>query len=189
MRIISGSARGRRLHSPRGDRVRPTSDRVKEAIFNIIISREGSFEGLRVLDLFAGTGNLGIEALSRGAAQAVFVDSSRDSAQFIRKNLEMCRFEEQGEVVIMEAAAAIDFLERKKRTFDLVFLDPPYHTGAAKSVLERLSRSAILGEGALVAAETDIRDTLAGTIGNLAQIDRRDYGDTAVTFLAFSPGD
>src|SRR5690349_5632379 len=125
MRVIAGEARGRRLTTPKSQRVRPTADRVKEALFNILVSRLGELEGMRVLDIFAGTGNLGIEALSRGAAYAVFIDSHRDSAELIRKNLEITRFSERAKLVLQDALAALKSLARSEAPFHLVFLDAP----------------------------------------------------------------
>lgn len=184
MRIISGSARGRKIATPRGTRVRPTSDRVKEAIFNVLTSLKGSLEGAQVLDLFAGTGNLGIEALSRGADHAVFVDSHKESAAQIKKNLEDTAFSAAAEVLLLDTVKAIAFMARKNRRFDLVFLDPPYSMSLAEKALSALADEDILEGNTVVIAETDSREQLPLKIGRLTQFDRRTYGDTAISFYS-----
>lgn len=183
MRIISGSARGRRLFTPRDSRVRPTSDRVKEALFNILTGFLGTFDGLAVLDIFAGTGNLGIEALSRGANSATFIDNHRESAALVKRNLEACGFADRGRVIVKEAASALKMLEREGERFHLAFLDPPYRQGLAAEVLEYLSASALLDENSLVIAEFSAKEEMPGSFGALQEVDRRTYGDTALSFL------
>ena len=123
MRVITGTARGRRLVTREGEAVRPTTEKVKEAMFSMIQFR---IEGRRALDLFAGSGQLGIEALSRGAREVVFVDSSADSAAVVRQNLETTRLAPAAKVYRTDFAA---FLQRGGEPFDLAFLDPPYRTG------------------------------------------------------------
>ena len=120
MRVISGTQKGRRLSSLPSNDVRPTTDKVKEAIFSSI---QFDIEGRRFLDLFAGSGQIGIEALSRGAKSAVFVDASKDSIKVIKENISSCKFEEYSKVVFSDA---LSFLSNTKETFDIVFLDPPY---------------------------------------------------------------
>ena len=141
MRIIAGTAKGRRLISPKGSRIRPTSDKVKEALFNMLNGITGSLSGFAVLDIFAGTGNLGIEALSRGAAEAVFIDNHRDSIALVKKNLGLAGFSDRGRVVLREAVAALRILEQTSSPFQLIFLDPPYHQKMLESVLEYLASS------------------------------------------------
>lgn len=182
MRIIGGSARGRRLLTPRHARVRPTADRVKEALFNIIAARFGPVEGCRVLDLFAGTGNLGIESLSRGAAAAVFVDQHRESVALIRRNLELTGFSARALLVEMGVSSAIAALGRKAEAFDLVFLDPPYGTGLAGSTLGLLAASPLIQGGSLVVAEFSQREVVPESFGELKEVDRRTYGDTVLAF-------
>ena len=132
MRVITGSARGRKLKTPQGMDVRPTTDSVKEAIFNII---QFDVEGRRVLDLFAGTGQMGIEALSRGAKECVFVDSSRQALNIVKENLKICNL--QGTVI---SGDAVSYLSRGE-SFDLVFMDPPYDSDLYERCLEALCRS------------------------------------------------
>ncbi|MGI5936564.1 MAG: 16S rRNA (guanine(966)-N(2))-methyltransferase RsmD [Oscillospiraceae bacterium] len=145
MRIITGAARGRKLKEPVGMEIRPTSDMVKEAMFNII---QFDIEGRRVLDLFAGSGQLGIEALSRGASSAVFVDQSRGAVELVRENLKLCKFE--GEVVLGDSLA---YLERCGK-FDIIFIDPPYDSGLADKALHKIFKFDILSDGGIIVCET-----------------------------------
>ena len=150
MRVISGTCRGRRLLEPEGMAVRPTTDQVKEALFNII---QFDIEGRRALDLFAGTGQLGIEALSRGARECVFVDTSRDSLKLVRENLRRCGLE--APVIQSDAESYL----RRGEKFDLIFLDPPYGTGQDARALETVKEFDILSKGGIMICET-MRDTL-----------------------------
>jgi len=183
MRVIGGSARGRALVTPKGSRVRPTADRIKEALFNILASRLDTFEKLAVLDIFSGTGNLGIEALSRGAAHAVFVDNHRESTALIEKNLTLTGFAGKGRIICKEATAALKQLAAEGRIFDLVFLDPPYRQGLVGKSLAALADSRLLRDEALIVAEHDPRETVEDKIGRLTVIDRRRYGDTTLAIL------
>jgi 16S rRNA (guanine(966)-N(2))-methyltransferase RsmD len=183
VRVIAGTARGRRLATPKGSRVRPTADRVKEALFNILASTTGGLGGYRVLDLCAGTGNLGIEALSRGAAAAVFVDSSRESAAVIRKNLELTGFADRSRVLVQDALTALRVMEGSEQPFDLVFLDPPYEQEILPPLLVRLGGSPLLVETATVVVEFSARETVDERYGRLARTDRRTYGDTVLAFF------
>ena len=145
MRVITGSARGRKLQEPKDPSVRPTTDMVKEAIFSIV---QFDVPGRRVLDLFAGTGQLGIEALSRGARECVFVDNSPASLALVRKNLAICGME--GTVVRSDALAFL----RHAGKFDLVFVDPPYQAGLYGDVLDALFSFDILNEGGIILVES-----------------------------------
>lgn len=164
-------------------RVRPTADRVKEALFSAIVSREGSLTGKRVLDLCAGTGSLGIEALSRGAGGATFVDNHRESAALIARNLELAGCGGKGRVLQREALTALRELAERGEGFDLVFLDPPYRQGLSAQLLDALAGSRLLGEGSLVIAEIATGEELPETFGPLRQCDRRRYGDTTVVLF------
>jgi 16S rRNA (guanine966-N2)-methyltransferase len=186
MRVIAGEARGRTLVAPKSMRVRPTADRVKEALFSMLVSRLGDFSEMRVLDIFAGTGNLGIEALSRGAAYAVFVDSHRESAEVIKKNLESTRLSARGKVVVQDAAAALKWLARGEAPFHLVFLDPPYHEGHTQRVLEVLADSPLIDAGTTVVAEFSSKEEIPRSFGRLQESERRIYGDTALSFLTIA---
>lgn len=186
MRVIAGTARGRKLAAPKNMRVRPTADRVKEALFSMLTSRFGEFDEMRVLDIFAGTGNLGIEALSRGAGYAVFIDSHRDSAQLIQKNLEITGFSSQAKVVVQEAPAALAWLARSEAPFHLIILDPPYHEGLATRVLELLGGSPLVDAGTTVVAEFSAKEEIPRSFGRLQERERRIYGDTALSFLTLA---
>ena len=145
MRVITGTARGRKLLEPKDMTVRPTTDMVKEAIFSIV---QFDVPGRRVLDLFAGTGQLGIEALSRGAKECVFVDNSPASLALVKKNLEICKM--QAPVI---RADALSYLEHCGR-FDLVFIDPPYHGGLYDKILQTLFRFDIINNGGIILVES-----------------------------------
>ena len=150
MRVITGTARGRRLKELEGMETRPTTDRVKEGIFNII---QFDIEGRRVLDLFAGTGQLGIEALSRGAASAVFVDQRRDAAALTRDNLKLTELSDRGQVICGDAMA---YLSGAKAKFDLIFLDPPYAAKLWDSTLNAISRFDILSDHGIIICESPL---------------------------------
>ena len=148
MRVITGSARGVRLEAPAGESTRPTAERTKEAVFSMI---QFEVEGRRTLDLFAGSGQMGIEAISRGAVRATFVDQSEQVAALIRRNLAKTRTEAQGTVVRSDYRA---FLRTCRERYDLVFLDPPYALGAIPGVLDTMIRRDLLLPGALLICET-----------------------------------
>ncbi len=145
MRVITGTARGRRLKELSGRETRPTTDRVKEGLFNII---QFDIEGRRVLDLFAGTGQLGIEALSRGASEAVFVDCRKDAAKLVEENLRLTELHGRARVVCGDA---LSYLSSVREKFDIVFLDPPYGTGLLEQAMERTMGFDILrGHGIII---------------------------------------
>ncbi|MBI3948249.1 MAG: 16S rRNA (guanine(966)-N(2))-methyltransferase RsmD [Armatimonadetes bacterium] len=182
MRIIAGSAGGRVLKSFRGPGVRPTADRVRESWFGALGAR---VLGAHFLDLYAGTGAVGIEALSRGAARCVLVERSRQGAAVVRENLKVLGDLPAGaaEVRAMDALAAPGALEREGREFDLVFADPPYEDAAAPGkVLERLGRSQrLLAPGAQVTIQHSKRVALPEVSGRLRRTQARTYGDTALS--------
>lgn len=181
MRIVSGSAGGLHLKVPKGHKTRPTADQVREAIFNILASRF-SLEGITVLDLFAGTGALGIEALSRGARSAVFIDASSEARRVILTNLKATGFRQQGRVVRAYVAKGIRVAEEQGLVFGGVFLDPPYEEGLVDKTLRLLAASAILEPGAWVVAEHSHHEEGADAYSSLVLTDRRRYGTTGVSF-------
>lgn len=136
-----------------------------------------------MLDIFAGTGNLGIEALSRGAGRAVFIDSSRDAASLIGKNIDLTGFRDKSRIIMKDVRTAIACLEQDGSKFQLVFLDPPYRKGLVETTLELLTGSRLLDEGAVVVAEFSSRDEIGGEVGDLRCCDGRVYGDTALAFF------
>ncbi len=186
MRVIGGTARGRRLLAPRGLDTRPTSDKVKEALFSILAGMIGPLDGSSVLDVFAGTGSLGIEAMSRGAGQAVFIDAGREAVTVLAKNLQTTGFADRSTILTQNFRAAFTRLESAGRNFRIVFLDPPYGKGLLEKSLEQLSESTMLDEGAVVVAEHSSREEIRSAFGPLRQCDRRVYGDTALTFFTLT---
>jgi 16S rRNA (guanine966-N2)-methyltransferase len=150
VRIIAGDWRGRKLVSPKGDLTRPTADRTREALFNMLASRVGSFEGLSVLDLFAGSGALGLEALSRGAGHCLFVEQDSDAISAIRKNIATLDARSRSNV----QQASVMSLGPAKQISDLILLDPPYGTGAGVVALDRMMRLGWIGPATWVALET-----------------------------------
>jgi 16S rRNA (guanine966-N2)-methyltransferase len=156
MRIIAGEWRGRRLKAPEGDTTRPTADRTRETLFSMLVSRLGGFEGLLAADLFAGSGALGLEALSRGAAQAIFVEQDPAALKALRANIAALGAEPRCEV----RACSVMALGPASRPADLLLLDPPYETGAGAVALERLDRLGWIAPGAWIALETSRREAL-----------------------------
>ena len=147
MRVITGSARGCRLKELEGMETRPTTDRVKEGLFNII---QFDIEGRKVLDPFAGTGQLGIECLSRGAASAVFVDRRTDAVKLIRENLKATRLSDKARVV---SGDSMEFLKSLRESFDLIFLDPPYEAGLLEPAIAHIAKFDILSPHGIIVAE------------------------------------
>lgn len=174
MRVISGQWRGRPLKAPPGEATRPTSDRAREAIFSMLTSRLGSFEGLDVLDLFAGTGALGIEALSRGAGSACFVDTDAAAVKAIRANL--AALGASGDV----RQSPVTSLGSASRQHHLVFLDPPYGQGLAGPALTHLAAHGWLAPGALISVETAATDPLETDLEPLVE---RRFGKARVRLL------
>jgi 16S rRNA (guanine(966)-N(2))-methyltransferase RsmD len=181
MRIVAGIARGRRLRAPKGRLVRPTADRVKEAVFSILESRDGC-AGRAVLDLFAGAGTLGIEALSRGAASATFVEPNRSAAEAIRHNLQTSGFE--AEVLEMPAARALPRLADARRRFGGAFLDPPYGEGWVDRTLAQLDAAGILTDDAWIVVEHGRDEPAPLAVGRFVRHVARRYGDTHVAVYA-----
>lgn len=188
MRIIGGTARGTKLAPFDGLATRPTPDRVREAIFSMLFSRIGSLAGKRVADLFAGTGAMAIEALSRGAAHATLIEQDPRAVRMIEGNLKNCRVAER--VTLITAALPGGLVQLSGAApFDLVFLDPPYGQNLVSPVLEGLSRFKLLSPSALVVAETAPTDVLPDKILQLGAVDRRRYGSTTVHLFTVSNDD
>ncbi len=184
MRIISGSLKGRKLETPRGWDIRPTSDRVREALFNILGQTP---KNARILDIFAGTGALGMEALSRGAVEAVFLDSSQTACQLITRNLSSMGMEDAG-VVIYHTVGNFELPKKVLRmTFDLIFMDPPYGTRLLETALTDPGIIRCLAPQGLIVAEHSVKENVPETISCLDIHDQRKYGKTLITF--FKPTD
>ena len=181
MRVIAGKAKGHKLVTPSSDRVRPALDQVKEAIFNILFN----VEGLSVLDLFAGSGSVGIEALSRGATDAVFVEEWSKAVAAIKRNLKHCKLEESARIIGKTVDKAIVILKKEGRPFDLIFVDPPYGKDMVNPTLRTLSESPLVKEESIIVVEHHPKEPI-DCIAGLALTDTRKYGQTHVSFL--SPG-
>jgi len=180
MRIIGGEAKGRRLYTPGRSSVRPTNDRIKEAFFNIVRDMDGK----TFLDLFAGTGNMGLEALSRGAIKAVFVDQNPVIIDIMSKNIALCRYADQSEVLAADSFRAIEKLIERRDAFDIVFADPPYEQGFVIKTLTYLESGLLMADGGLLAVQHSIRENAENCeTGRLNLIDRRQYGDTILSFF------
>lgn len=179
MRIITGSARGCRLKAPKGMRTRPTSDRIKESLFSIL----GSFvQGKEVLDLFAGTGSLGLEALSRGAVHAVFVD--RVTVDILRDNAEHTRLSGQSEILRGDVFSVLSKLKNEGRSFQLIFCDPPYHEGLWERVLEWMDGSELLSPDGLLVIEHGGDEPLPeGELRSLSCVREVRYGHTSAIHI------
>jgi 16S rRNA (guanine(966)-N(2))-methyltransferase RsmD len=177
MRIISGSHKGRKLHAPSGLNVRPTSDKVKEALFNILSDR---IEGASFLDLYAGVGSVGIEALSRGAKEVVFVEKSKRHIGFLKKNLSLSPFVGRFDLFCMDA---IDFLKKKKsHPFQVIFIDPPYEGEEIEKALPLLGEGDMIADDGTVIIQHFHKKVLAEQIGRLRFIRRYKYGETVLSF-------
>jgi 16S rRNA (guanine966-N2)-methyltransferase len=180
MRIISGACRGRKLSPLKGLDIRPTSDRIRETIFNILGPRVNHAQ---VLDLFAGTGALGLEAVSRGADHAVFVDVSETACHVIRQNIDRCRLMEQTTLIRQDLFAPWTDPAMASRCFDLIFLDPPYGRDYAVKVLEQRHLSALLSENGVIVAEHAAKETLPPSLNGLDIFREKKYSRTTVSFL------
>ena len=182
MRVIAGTAKGHRLTAPVGSSVRPTPDRVKEALFSILA---GKVQDAVVLDLFAGSGALGIEALSRGASRCVFVDGNRSAIEAVRRNLEKTGFAAKTEVRHTSASRALDRIIEAGQRFDLIFLDPPYRIKRIEleGILETFSREKMIEPGGTIVLEHSSK-VLPPAVTGLIVTDRKKYGDTGLTLYS-----
>ena len=177
MRVITGKARGVQLKTPDGMLTRPTADRVKEACFSII---HFDIPGSKVLDLFGGTGQMGIEALSRGAKSAVIVDGRRDACKLINENLRITRLQDHAKVIQSDY---LGYLDRCKETFDLIFLDPPYAEVFLENALKRISEIDILSDRGIIICERPADKTLDMEIPGLVRGKDYRYGNTWITLF------
>jgi 16S rRNA (guanine966-N2)-methyltransferase len=180
MRVIGGNARGQRLKVPKGHNLRPTAARVKEALFNIL---PHDLSGTKVLDLFAGTGNVTIEALSRGAGEGILVDSSAETGKVIRENLRRLNLTDRTNVWITPVTRALRLLARRGETFDLIFLDPPYEYHWIDKTLKIIAQEKLLRNSGVLIAEHSIREKVEPTYGSLGLHDQRRYGSTLLSFF------
>ena len=180
MRIIAGSMRSRTIVAPKGNDTRPTLDRTRESLFSIIA---GNCIDARVLDLYAGSGALALESISRGAESAVVCDCSREAAKAIRQNIETLKLQEEVRFLFMQDLQAVALLGKEKAQFDLVFLDPPYRI-STDPACKAMAEAGILMDGALVVIEHDVRVTPAPD-ARYQLIDKRQYRDTVISFYQY----
>lgn len=183
MRIIGGRAKGSQIYAPKGQDTRPTQDRVRESLFNIL---QRDVQDATVLDLFAGSGALALEAVSRGASRAVVVDHAREAVQCIRRNVEKLGFAEDVRILPREYHAAIQLLAREGLRFDLVFLDPPYRMDTLGEITGEIKEAGLLQEGALVVVEHRRDGAPAMNEGFVLQ-SKRSYGDTEISIFQYTP--
>ncbi|WP_300279808.1 16S rRNA (guanine(966)-N(2))-methyltransferase RsmD [Peptacetobacter sp.] len=179
MRVISGKIRGLKLNPPKDQSVRPTTDRVKESLFNIINSY---VMDSNVLDLFSGSGSLGIECLSRGAKHCVFSDLSKDSINIIKSNIKKARLESESTVINKDYKNVISEMGIKRNKFDIIMIDPPYYEGLFIDCIERIDNNNILSEDGIIVVEHDKKDELPEQIGNIIKIKEKKYGITILSF-------
>ena len=177
MKILTGRLRGRSIQFRPNPHLRPTSDRARKAVFDML---QGQIEGKYVLDLFSGTGAMGFEALSQGAARVVFVEIDKAQSKKIEDDLRRLGLEGEGRVIAYDALTAIRQLSKKDGRFDLIFLDPPYEKDLAQAALQALAGSALLSEGALAVLECRGKEEAVEHIGDLRAVKVRDHGDTRI---------
>lgn len=158
MRVIAGTAKRLQLKTVKGDNTRPTTDRIKETLFNML---QNDIEGCRFLDLFSGSGAIGIEALSRGAKEAVFVENNKEAINCIKENLIFTKFVNSGIVMSYDVMTAISMLEGRNAKFDIVFMDPPYNKEIEKEVLDRLKQSEIIDSNTMIIVEASLNTSFS----------------------------
>lgn len=181
MRITGGSARGRKIYAPKSDSVRVTSDRIRETLFDILPPMEGTM----FLDIYAGTGSVGIEALSRGSAGAVFIEKDTGHAEALRKNIILCGFDTASHVLVTSARRGIHLLSERQQRFDIIFADPPYDKGDVAETLHVPGLNRLIAEKGVLVFEHSFREQIPD-IDILSQVDQRRYGDTVLSFFKLS---
>ena len=182
MRIISGNRRGKKLYAFEGRKIRPTADRMREAIFNILSSR---VKGSTVLDLFAGTGSFGLEAISRGARSALFIDNHPDAIRLLNKNITACGMLKETSVVKWNIVHNLNCLEGIQTRFELVFMDPPYHRNLVGPTLVHLHESGAVQPAAHIVVEHGLDDPLPHDLDCFNRVDQRKYGKSLVSFFEY----
>ncbi len=178
MRIIGGQAKGRRIFVPKSH-IRPTSDMIKGALFDILLPMEGK----TFLDLFAGTGNIGLEAISRGAVRVVFVEVNRSLFGTIKKNLNVCGFNNKYEIISASVKDSIKLLNQKKERFDVIFADPPYERGFVRETLYLLSNGSLISEDGIIVVQHSYREEPDWNTDEFVLMDQKRYSDTILSFF------
>lgn len=179
MRVISGKARGKKLKTPENDNIRPTLDRVKENLYNMI---GFSIRNAVMLDLFSGTGAIGIEALSRGAEKVYFVDKDKKSYELTKYNVKSAKLEENAVILNQDAESALTQFENKGLKFDIIFLDPPYNKGIVQKILQQLEKYNIMQSEGVVIVETDREEETPERFGKFFKQKEKNYSSTKITF-------
>lgn len=183
MRIITGSAKGIKLIAPQGLGTRPTADRIKESLFNIL----GNIViDAQVLDVFAGTGNLGFEALSRGAKSAVFIDSSSESIEIIKENARRTKLDDYCQICKNDVLRVLDRFSQAGQLFDLIFCDPPYNKGYIHAVLEKIDKHPILRPRGILVMEHSKHEKISDEWNTLEMKRVERYGETLISFLLYN---
>jgi 16S rRNA (guanine966-N2)-methyltransferase len=180
VRIGSGEMRGRRLHAPRGERTRPTSGRLKKSLFDVL---SGRLPGAKVLDLYAGSGALAFEALSRGAAQAVVVERNRKASESIRRNAFELRLSDRVEILTMDVSSGLSKLRHRGDRFDVIFADPPYRSSESEDLLVDLGEGLLLAEGGLLILEHHHKRELRDRYGSLSRVRILKAGESTLTLF------
>jgi 16S rRNA (guanine(966)-N(2))-methyltransferase RsmD len=180
MRIIGGVAKGRHIYLPKGNQIRPTPDGIKESLFNIL----HSLEGITFIDLFAGSGNVGLEALSRGASRVVFVEKSTVMITVIKRNLRELGFDNKYEIIAAEVAKCMRKLNKRKEYFDILFADPPYEKGFVSEIFQCLGEVEIISRDGVIIIQHSLREDVDEQhTANFTLTEQRRYGDTLLSFL------
>ena len=182
MRVISGSARGKKLNSLQGDLTRPTLDRVKEALFNIL---QFEIRDSIVLDLFSGSGALAIEALSRGAKRAIVCDNSKEAIKIINKNLQETKLLDKAQIICSDYMEALNKIANQNIKFDIIFLDPPYKTNYLENAINTIVKNELLKQDGIIVLETDDENKIENIkkIENIEIYDKRKYGIVNIVFV------
>ena len=180
MRVIAGEFKGRKLTGLNGMQIRPTSDRIREALFNILAQK---INNAVVLDLFAGTGAFGIEALSRGAAKSYFIDKSIESVQIINQNIELCNIKEIAEVFEHDVCTALVPKILFEQKFDIIFMDPPYNKEFIPGILENIDLLSIMHDKSTIIVEHSLKENNLEKVSGLDLYDKRIYGKTLISFF------
>ena len=184
MRVIAGLAKGKELRFPKlskDKRLRPLTGRAKEALFNILAAKN---PGARFLDLFSGTGSVGIEALSRGANLAIFVEFDRKIVQTLRENLAITGFSDRAEVYCLDVIKAVKVIDKAKGKFDIVFIGAPYGSPALEETLKAISGTEMIEQDGVIVAEHSVRDKISDSYGKLKKTRDCRYGDTVLSFYS-----
>jgi 16S rRNA (guanine966-N2)-methyltransferase len=185
MRIIGGEAKGRTLHFPSRSNQRPTSDFLREALFNLL----GPLQNQTFLDLFAGSGSVGLEAASRGAQVVCFVEKNKQLVEVIKKNIQTCCLDKNCRIIAGDIDFGLHDLFRKKSEFDIIFADPPYNRDLVDATLKSLSRHKVFRKDSKIVIQHSIKEVFREMADNMYQTDQRKYGDNALTFLKWSGQD